>query len=82
MSLYWAIGEKSPTHYSVITDLDIIELYDHLIRIQFEGHRPPKILMHRPLSTKEEISFLLHRDTLGEYNHTQVKPPPPKGGGF
>ena len=71
--LYWAtVGDKSPTHHSVITDLDIIELYDHLVHLQFEGLKPPKILMHRPLSSKEEVSFLLHHASIGEYNHTQI----------
>ena len=70
--IYGATVWGSPTHHMIFTDLDIVELYNYLVHAQYAGRKPPKILMHRNLSPKEEISFLLLHDTIGEYNHEKI----------
>jgi hypothetical protein len=70
--IYGATVCGSPTHHMIFTDLDIVELYNYLVHARYAGHKPPKILMHRDLSPKEEISFLLLHDTIGEYNHEKI----------
>lgn len=71
-SLYGATVEDSPTHHMIVTDLNMVELYNYLVHAQYAGRKQPKILMHRNLSPKEEISFLLLRDIIGEYNHENI----------